>query len=111
MRDLAALELTETADAVRFAVHARPRAKVSRIGGVREGALEVQVAAPPVDGAANDAIIATLADALGVPKRNVSLVHGDAGRAKLFEVHGVPIDAARARLAAAAAAGATKGRP
>lgn len=95
------LRMSEANGGVRFAVRAKPRAKKSRIAGVREGSLEVSVNAPPVDGAANAAIIEALADALGVPKRDVHLVRGDSARAKLFEVAGVTESQARARIGAA----------
>ncbi len=99
------LLLTPTREGgVRFEVHAKPRAKVSRVLGVRQGALSVQLAAPPVDGAANAALIDTLAEALGTPRRDVSLVRGDGSRTKLVEVRGVTPELVRARLLAAVAA-------
>ena len=51
---------------MRFRVHARPRAKVSAIGEVRGGALDVSLAAPPVDGLANEELVRTVAEALGI---------------------------------------------
>ncbi len=84
--------------AVRFEVHARPRARESRVAGVREGALVVQLAAPPVDGAANAELLETIAGALSVPRRTVALVRGDTSRAKLVEVVGLAVDEVRARL-------------
>ena len=56
--------------------------------------LRVRVHAPPVEGAANDAVVALLADALGVPSRAVHIAAGQSGRQKLVDVDGV--DAARA---------------
>ena len=65
--EAATLVTTKTRDgAVRFEVHAKPRARRSRIAGIRLGALTVQLAAPPVDGAANEELLGTLAEALGV---------------------------------------------
>jgi uncharacterized protein (TIGR00251 family) len=94
-----AVNLATTRDgAVRFEVHAKPRAKKTRITGVRQGALAVQLAAPPVDGAANDALRAALASALGVAVRDVALVGGASSRAKLVEVRGVSVDEVRDRL-------------
>jgi uncharacterized protein YggU (UPF0235/DUF167 family) len=52
-------------------------------------ALKVRLMAPPIDNAANDALIALLADWLGVAKRDVQIVAGAAGRAKVVEVAGV----------------------
>ena len=84
--------------AVRVEVHARPRARTSRIAGVREGALLVDLAAPPVDGAANAELVQTLAGALSIPRRDVVLVRGDTARTKLVEVRGLGVDEVRARL-------------
>jgi uncharacterized protein len=84
--------------AVRVEVLAKPRARSSRIAGVRQGALIVQLAAPPVDGAANAELVEALASALGVPRRDVVLVRGETARTKLVEVRGLPVDEVRARL-------------
>jgi uncharacterized protein (TIGR00251 family) len=98
----AALALVVKDGEVRFEVHAKPRAKKSAIVGVRSpgGALEVAIAAPPVDGAANEELVATLARALGVPKRDVRIVRGEGGRSKLLAVTGLREAEVRARLAA-----------
>jgi uncharacterized protein (TIGR00251 family) len=96
------LKLSVSKDgAVTFEVRAKPNAKKSAIAGVREGALEVRVAAPPLDGAANDELVATLASVLGIPRRDVHLVHGTSSRIKRIEVHGLSVDEVRARLAVA----------
>jgi hypothetical protein len=57
-------------------VHVQPRSKRTGIDGMHGDALRVRVNAPPVDGAANDAVIELLSVALGVPKRAVSVVAG-----------------------------------
>jgi uncharacterized protein (TIGR00251 family) len=87
--------------AVRLQVHAKPRSRRSRLAGTRQGALAVELAAPPVDGAANEELIATLADALGVPRRDVTLVGGASSRAKLVEVRGLTEGEVRNRLESA----------
>jgi uncharacterized protein (TIGR00251 family) len=86
-------------DALRFAVWVKPRAAQSRIVGLREGALEVAVAAPPVDGAANEELRKTLARALAVPKSAVSVVGGQTGRNKLVEVAGLTAESLQSALA------------
>jgi uncharacterized protein (TIGR00251 family) len=96
------LKLTVTREGgVRIEVQAKPRARASRVAGVREGALVVQLAAPPVDGAANADLVETLAGALAVPRRDVALVRGETARAKLVEVRGLSEAEVRARLARA----------
>jgi uncharacterized protein len=90
--------VTTREGAVRVEVQARPRARESRVAGVREGSLVVQLAAPPVDGAANAALVETLAEVLAVPRRDIAIVRGETGRAKLVEVRGLGADEVRARL-------------
>ena len=75
-----------------------PRAARSALAGERDGALVVRLAAPPVDGRANVALVDFLAEALGLPKRRISLVHGDTSRQKRVLVEGLPPDDVRRRL-------------
>jgi uncharacterized protein (TIGR00251 family) len=91
------LELSERPTGTRFSVFAKPRASKNRIAGVRAGALEVAVAAPPVDGAANEAIRALVAEVLSLPKRDVEIVAGASGKSKIVEV-ALPVIDTRARL-------------
>jgi uncharacterized protein YggU (UPF0235/DUF167 family) len=67
-------------------VWAKPGSKRPGVGGRHGAALVVAVSARAVDGAANDAIVAALADALNVGKREVRIVRGHAGRAKRIEI-------------------------
>ena len=87
------------ARAVRLAVRLTPGAGVDRIDGVVDGVLRARVAARPVDGAANDALLRLIADALGVPRSRVALRSGAAGRSKLLELEGVDARAAAVALA------------
>jgi uncharacterized protein (TIGR00251 family) len=84
--------------AVRFEVHARPRARTSALAGVREGRLEVRLAALPVDGAANAELLTTLAEALGVAQRDLEIVRGATSRSKHIEVRGLREQEVRERL-------------
>ncbi|MHB0963142.1 MAG: DUF167 domain-containing protein [Gemmatimonadaceae bacterium] len=93
-----AFSVTARDAGVRFAVHVQPRAKKPGIDGTHGDALRVRVQAPPVDGAANDAVIAVIADALGVPRRAVHIATGLSGRQKLVDVDGIDVSAATARL-------------
>jgi len=56
---------------------------------VLDGALRVRLHAPPVDGAANDALVKFLADRLAVPRRGVRILTGTTSRTKMVEVEGV----------------------
>lgn len=80
-------------DGVELAVLVQPRASRTRVVGEHDGLLKIQLAAPPVDGEANAALVEFLARRLGVPRRQVTLSAGDASRRKRLTVHGV--DAAR----------------
>ena len=75
--------------AVRFRVRLQPRASQNEIIGVVDGALRVWLHAPPVDGAANEALVAFLAERLAVPRRGVRIVTGATSRTKMIEVDGV----------------------
>jgi uncharacterized protein (TIGR00251 family) len=86
------MKLVEKDGAIRFEVHAKPRAKKSRIVGERGDAVEVALAAPPVDGAANEELVRFLAKALGVPRRNIQLVRGETSREKLLAVTGLSLE-------------------
>lgn len=75
-----------------------PRASTSALAGERDGALVIRLAAPPVDGKANDALVAFLAAVFDLPKRRVLLVHGDTSRRKRVLLDGLTIDDVRRRL-------------
>jgi uncharacterized protein (TIGR00251 family) len=98
---LAALQLTEQSGGVTIPIRAVPRAARNALDGVAEGALRVRLVAPPVEGAANKALVAFLAEVLGVPKRDVSIATGERGRRKLVRVAGLTPDEARQRLTVA----------
>ena len=75
-----------------------PRAPRTRVDGTRGGAILIRLAAPPVDGAANEALIAFLSNALSLPRRNLQLVSGDKSRDKRVRIEGLDEAAVRARL-------------
>ena len=83
---------------VTFAVRVTPRARKKEIVGVQGDALQVKLAAPPVEGAANAALCEFLADRLGVRKSAVTIVTGRTSRHKVVRVEGVTVDEVRARL-------------
>jgi len=84
--------------AVRLDLRVTPRASRNTIEGVRDGRLVVKVTAPPVDAAANEAVIALFSKMLDVPKRNVAIVIGATGRSKTVELSGITEAGVRARL-------------
>jgi uncharacterized protein (TIGR00251 family) len=84
--------------AVRFTVRVQPRSSREGVDGVHGSALRVRVNAPPVEGAANEAVVEVLAKALGVAKRAVTIVGGANSRSKVVDVRGVTAAVVRARL-------------
>jgi uncharacterized protein len=72
-----------------FAVRVTPRAGRTLIAGVRGNALAVRLAAAPVDGAANDALIAFLAETFDRPRRDITIVAGSTSRDKRVAIAGL----------------------
>jgi uncharacterized protein len=82
------IQCTERDGALQFTVRVVPRAPQSRVVGEHAGALRVRVAAPPVDGAANEELVRTLARAFDVPTRDVEITGGHASKLKQVRVAG-----------------------
>jgi uncharacterized protein (TIGR00251 family) len=83
------LNFTAEEGALVFAVRVVPRASKSGVAGEHDGRLRVRVAAPPVEGAANEELVRFLAKAFGVPARDVEIVSGHASKSKRVRVRGV----------------------
>jgi uncharacterized protein (TIGR00251 family) len=96
--DPAELLVVSKGGAQRVEIHAKPRASKSALRGVKDGALEVALAAPPVDGAANEELVRFLAAALGIARRDVRLLRGEGARTKLVEIVGLDAASVRQRL-------------
>lgn len=75
-----------------------PRAGRSGVAALRDGVVIVKLAAAPVDGAANDELIALLSKALKVPKRDITIVSGERSRSKRVRIAGVTREEALAKL-------------
>jgi uncharacterized protein (TIGR00251 family) len=85
---------------VHLEVRVMPRAGRTGLGGYRGGVLVIRLAAAPVDGAANDALIEFLADLLGRPKRDVSILAGHKSRNKRIAIDGLDQQQLDAKLSA-----------
>ena len=83
------LLVREEAGRVRFSVRVQPRASRDEVSGVYGDALKIRLAAPPVDGAANDALVNFLSTLFAVPRRAVRILAGESSRSKLIEIDGV----------------------
>ena len=79
-------------DRLILSVHAQPGAKRTAIQGLHGGALKVRVAAPPVEGAANDELRRFLAESFAVALRDVEQISGLSSRAKRFAIRGSRVD-------------------
>src|SRR5262245_61308279 len=84
----------------RLTVEVRPRSGRDEIVAWQGAVLRVRVAAPPADGAANEAVRALLAQRLGCGRARVEIVRGHGGRTKIVRVSGLALSEAVARLAA-----------
>ena len=78
--------VTKTADGLTVNVRVIPRAGKSGLAGTRGDSLLVRLQSPPVNGAANEELIAVLAEALGVSKRQVTIIAGARSRQKRVRV-------------------------
>ena len=89
-------------DGVTLAVRAQPGAKKTAIAGIYgegdQAQLKIAVQAPPIEGRANQALIAFLAKTFGVPKSSVELVTGELSRSKVFLLRGVTLAQANAAV-------------
>jgi uncharacterized protein len=75
--------------AIRIDVYVQPRASKTAVAGMHDGAMRIRLAAPPVDGAANAALIAFVAERIGIAKSRVRVVAGLTSRRKIVEIDGV----------------------
>jgi uncharacterized protein len=74
---------------VRFSVRVQPRASKTEVSGIHGDALKIRLSAPPVDGAANAALVEFLSRLFAVPRRAVMILAGESSRLKIIEVEGI----------------------
>jgi uncharacterized protein (TIGR00251 family) len=90
--------VSATESGVRLRLRVQPRASRDEVAGVSGDAIRVRLTAPPVEGAANEALVRFLSAKLGVPRGAVVLCSGRTGRSKVVEVSGVSPGEASRRL-------------
>ena len=95
---MTALRLSESNGSVRFSVRVQPRASRTELAGIHGDALKVRLSAPPVDGAANDALVLFFSEIFNVPRRDVRIVAGGSSRSKTVEIQGISERAVLERL-------------
>lgn len=83
------ISYTEKDGSLTFTVRVQPRASNSKIVGEMEGSLKVKIAAPPVDGEANEELIRFLSKWFEVPKRDIEIVSGESAKNKILRIHGL----------------------
>ena len=81
-----------------ISIYVQPRASKTEISGMHDGLLRIRLAAPPVDGAANAALVAFIAEILDIAKSRVRVVSGVASRRKVVRIEGMSEDAVAAAL-------------
>lgn len=86
------LNITETREGLRLQVLVQPRSARNQIVGEFEGALKIKLTAPPVEGEANQALVAFLSAQLKLPKSRVRLAKGEASRHKTVDIKGISPD-------------------
>jgi uncharacterized protein (TIGR00251 family) len=90
--------IQDAPDGAILTVKVIPRAGRTAVAGTRDNTLLVRLAAAPVDGAANTALIDLLSETLGVPKRQITIVSGEKSRTKRVKVVGVTAATVQQRL-------------
>lgn len=78
---------------ITLTLHIQPGAKKTEFAGLHGDALKIRLAAPPVDGKANDALVRFIAETLKLPKSAVNLKSGQTSRRKVLEVNGGTVEA------------------
>jgi uncharacterized protein len=89
------LRVTSAGGRVRFSVHVQPRASRDELGGAYGDALKVRLSAPPVDGAANVALVKFLANIFAVDRESIRILAGGSSRSKVVEIDGITEQAVR----------------
>jgi uncharacterized protein len=79
-------------ETITLALHVQPGAKRSEIAGLHGGALKIKLAAPPIEGRANDALLKFIAVLFAVPLRNTELKQGGQSRHKVVAVSGSKVE-------------------
>jgi hypothetical protein len=96
--DSAGCRIRETGTGLMVPLHVQPRARQTQIAGIHNGALKVKISAPPVDDAANRAIVEYFSKTLCLPKSHVRIVAGQKSRDKLLHISGISLQTFQALL-------------
>jgi uncharacterized protein (TIGR00251 family) len=94
------LRISPARQGASFAVKVVPRASREELAGLQQGALRIRLTAPPVEGAANEALVTFVAKLLGVSKRDIDILSGHGSRRKVVAVRSLTPKEVAARLEA-----------
>jgi len=100
--------IREQPDGILLAIRLQPRASANEIAGAHGNELRIKVTAPPVDSAANEALLKLLADHFDCPRNRVELVRGHTSRHKVVKLHGFSVEYVVASLRAGTTARSTR---
>lgn len=95
------IKLSAKDGGVSFAVRVQPRASKSEVAGELDGALKVRLAAPPVDGEANEELIRFLARLFDTPRRQIAIISGQTSKNKLVRISGISVEEVEKAFSAA----------
>jgi uncharacterized protein len=93
------LQVRESGESLEITLHVQPRARRTEIAGQFNGALKLKVMAPPVDDAANKAVIQFFASFLSIPRSRIEIISGEKSREKKIRIGGVKLADFEARIA------------
>ena len=95
---MSALRIHGVKGGVRLSVRVQPRASTNALAGIHGDALKVRLTAPPVEGAANDALVELLAATFGIPQYAITIVAGAGSRSKVVELAGLTEERVRSMV-------------
>jgi uncharacterized protein (TIGR00251 family) len=95
------IKLVSKDGGVTFVVRVQPRATKSGVAGELDGVLKIRLAAPPVEGQANEELVRFLAELFDAPRRRIAIISGQTSKNKVVSVSGISVDEAERVLAGA----------
>ena len=89
MKLIKAVRQSSVSQSASIGIYVQPRASKTEVSGMHDGLIRIRLAAPPVDGAANAALVAFIAERLDIAKSRVRVISGLASRRKVVRVEGM----------------------
>jgi uncharacterized protein (TIGR00251 family) len=96
--DSCGCRIRETAEGLEVPLHVQPRARRTELGGIHNGALKLKVLAPPVDDAANRAVVKFFSELMGIPRSRIQIIAGLKSRDKVLRITGASLRKLQALL-------------